>query len=198
VSSGGARGQTTIIEPTAAERAVARRVAESRATIPHLELTVSLSEPGPVDTARLLRACGLALTEHPRANSAYRDGHFELYSRINIGLVLALQDAYLIPTVFDADQRNLEELRRELEQLRAGAAAGRLSTPAFSGATFTVWNASTEGIAQAGIPLVPPQAAALAAGTTSLTLSADHRLLYGAPAARFLTTVRQQLEADAR
>ncbi len=198
MSSGGVKGKTQIVEPTAAERAVARRVAQTRATVPHLELTVPLSEPGPRDTARLLRACALALSEHPRANAAYRDGRFELYSRINLGLVVALEDAYLIPTVLDANHKELDELGREVEELHAGAAAGRLSASAFSGATFTVWNAGTDGIGQAGIPIVPPQAAALTAGTTALTLSADHRILYGVQAARFLTDVRLRLEADDR
>lgn len=196
MSSAGARGETTIIEPTAAERAVARRAAQSRATVPHLELTVSLSEPGPVDTPRLLRACALALAEHPRANAAYQDGRFELYSRINLGLVMALEDAYLIPTVFDADQKELDELAREVADLGAGAAGGRLSAPALSGATFTLWNAGADGIAQASIPIVPPQAAALAAGTTALTLSADHRILYGVQAAHFITAVRRRLEGE--
>jgi pyruvate dehydrogenase E2 component (dihydrolipoamide acetyltransferase) len=196
VTAEGPRGQTTIVEPSLGERTVARRVAESRATVPHLELSISRDPPGEVDTARLIRACARALAEHPRANAAYRDGRFELYSRINIGLVLALPEAYLIPTVFDADGRKLDELRREVEDLRAGAAAGRLAAGAFSGATFTVWNASQHGLAQASIPVVPPQAGALAAGMTALTLSTDHRILYGDPAAGFLRSVSRQLEGD--
>src|SRR5437763_793550 len=84
----GPKGETNVVQPTAAERAVARRAADSRATVPHLELSVSTPGAAPVDSPRLLRACALALTEHPRANAAYRDGQFELYSRVNIGFVL--------------------------------------------------------------------------------------------------------------
>src|SRR5947209_13536557 len=87
LSSEGARGETRVEQPTAAERAVARRAAESRATVPAVELTLARDEPA--STARLLRASALALTEHPRANAAYRDGRFELHSRVNVGVIVA-------------------------------------------------------------------------------------------------------------
>ena len=197
MSGGGPKGETRVIQPTPAERSVARRAAESRATVPHVELSVPLTGPGGPDTARVVRACALSLLGHPRANGAYRDGHFELYSRINIGLVLALDDAYLIPTVFDADHKALDDLRREVEDLRGGALGGRLAPSAFSGATFTVWNAGELGIAQASLPVVPGQAALLSAGTASLTLTCDHRILYGAAAAYFLEDVNRRLAEGA-
>ena len=179
-------------EPTAAERSVARRAAESRATVPDLELTVALDRP--VSTPMLVRACGLALAEHPRANAAYRDGHFELYSRVNVGVVVASAGSYLIPNVFDADRKPLAELENELTTLVSRALAGELAAPAYAGATFTVWNAAEHGIAAASIPVVPPQAAALAAGAAALTLSCDHRILYGSAAATFLKTVAHHLD----
>jgi len=194
VSGGGPKGETTVIQPGPAERTVARRAAQSRATVPHLELSVARGVPGELETALLIRASALALIEHPRANAAYRDGHFELYSRINIGLVLALQDAYLAPTLFDADQRTVPALRRDVAALHDDALGGRLVPSAFSGATFTVWNASELGIAQASLPVVPPQAALLVAGTTSVTLICDHRILYGAAAAGFLAAISGRLE----
>jgi pyruvate dehydrogenase E2 component (dihydrolipoamide acetyltransferase) len=172
---------------------VARRVAESRATVPDLELSVKLADRSASDTSQLVQACALALREHPRANASYRDGKFELHSRINLGVVLATADTYLIPTVFDADQKSLGELEAEVAQLRDQAASGTLAPPAFSGATFTTWNASELGLSAASIPVVPPQAAALAAGTSALTLVCDHRILYGAVAAAFLSDVRRRL-----
>jgi pyruvate dehydrogenase E2 component (dihydrolipoamide acetyltransferase) len=193
----GPKGETTLQEPTPAERAIARRAAEARATVPDLELSVSLGTPQAYATERLVHACAGALREHPRANGAYRDGRFELYSRINIGAVLATADQYLIPTIFDADQKAVPELASELEQLRARVVGGQLSAPAFSGATFTLWNAAEHAIAQASIPVVAPQAAALAVGTEALTLVCDHRILYGAQAAAFLTAVKRLLEEAA-
>lgn len=173
--------------------------------MPHLELSVE------IDMARcmalqdasteaiLVRACALALREHPRANGSYRDGRFELYPRVNVGVVVAGEAAYLIPTVFDADLKPLAELKAELDELRAGALRGRLTSPSFSGATFTLWNAGALGLAGASIPVVAPQAAALAAGEIRgslmhATLACDHRILYGAPAAAFLGAVRSRLE----
>jgi len=181
-----------VLEPSAAERAVARRAAEARATVPDVELSVAA--PGALSTARLVHGCALALAEHPRANGAYRDGRFELYSRINIGVVVASAETYLIPTLFDAERRSVAELERELEELAAAARGGTLAAPAFSGATFTVWNAGELGLTGASIPPVPPQAAALAAGTAELRLSCDHRILYGAPAAAFLKSVAHHLD----
>lgn len=197
MSGYGPKGETTVIQPSPAERMVARRAAQSRATVPHLELTVSLAGQTGFDTAHLVRACALALVEHPRANAAYRDGHFELYSRINIGLVLTARNTYLIPTVFDADDKSLDVLRREVAELQSGALAGRLAPSAFSGATFTVWNAVELGIAQASLPVVPPQAGLLSAGTVSLTLACDHRILYGATAASLVSAISRRLEEEA-
>jgi pyruvate dehydrogenase E2 component (dihydrolipoamide acetyltransferase) len=183
-----------IVEPTADERTVARRVAESRATIPAVELSLGMSAGQRLTSGRLVAACAAALLEHPRANAAYRDGRFELYSRINVGLVLTDRDHYRIPTIFDAPVKSPEELEDEIERLlRAGA---HLPSSAFTGATFTVWNAAHLGLTAASIPIVPPQAAALAAGTSALTLSCDHRILYGAAAAVFLQAIAHHLDGD--
>ena len=215
MSASGAKGQTRIEEPTAAERAVARRAAEARATVPDLELRADVDmaailalrdSEGHSIPAILLRACALALRAVPRANGAYRDGHFELYSRINVGIVVADERTYLIPTVFDADQKSLAELTEEVARLSAAARAGELSPPAYSGATFTLWDVGALGVPASTIVVNPPQAAAVAAGSVrpaavvrdgelqaghamTLTLACDHRILYGAAAARFLMEI---------
>ncbi|HTX33027.1 MAG TPA: 2-oxo acid dehydrogenase subunit E2 [Solirubrobacteraceae bacterium] len=184
----------TLLEPSAAERTVARRAAESRATVPTLELSVDLRPGQAITIARLVRACGLALRAHPRANAAYREGRFELYSRVNVGIVVAQADRYLIPTVFDADTKPEAELATEIGKLLRDVAA--LPSTAFAGATFTVWDASPLGLATASIPVVPPQAGALTAGTRSLTLACDHRILYGAQASAFLQAIAHHVHGD--
>jgi pyruvate dehydrogenase E2 component (dihydrolipoamide acetyltransferase) len=220
--SGGPRGR---LQASAAERwqeAVARRSAESRATIPDLELEVEADadalagwargEPRRL-TAALVRACALALREHPLANGAYRDGGFERYERVNVGVIVAAPGAYAIPTVFDADAKAPDELAAELAALERAALAGALRAPQLSGATFTLWDLGPLGV-ERGVPLVVPgQAAALAAGRVreralvrggrvlgahaiTLTLAADHRILYGAAAADFLTGVKRRLEHE--
>lgn len=147
-----------------------------------------------MSTGQLVHACARALREHPRANGGYRDGHFELYSRVNVGVVVADGEHYLIPTVFDADAKSPQELEDEIEQLHRDKT--RLAPSAFAGGTFTVWHAGRRGLASASIPVVPPQAAALAAGTRSLTLCCDHRILYGATAAAFLQAITHHLDGD--
>ena len=217
---GGVKGEICIEEPTGRQRAIARRAAEARATVPHLELTVdadlsaSLSAGDPV-TASLVRACALALRASPRANAAYRDGRFELYARVNVGLVVEAGDGFVTPTVFDADLKSVAELNGELEVLTARATAGELTPPQLSGATFTLTDASALGVRSLSPLLSPPQAAAVAAGAirevpvlsagsavpgrvTTLTLACDNRILYGAQAAAFLLRIKQFLEEGAR
>ena len=90
----------------------------------------------------LARACALALRAVPRANGAYRDGHYELYSRVNVGIALTDEDTYVIPTVFDADRKQLPELTGEVEQLTVAALAGELSPPAYARAPRSPWRTS--------------------------------------------------------
>jgi pyruvate dehydrogenase E2 component (dihydrolipoamide acetyltransferase) len=220
VSAGSAKGEVRVQEPDRSERLVARRSAEARATIPDLELRAEVDlEPGAggtgslvrAGTASLVQACALALREVPRANGAYRDGRFELYSRVNVGVVVASEECYVIPTVFDADRKSLSELSEEIAEITGRA--GELSPPELAGATFTLSNPGALGVASATPVVVPPQAAALAAGairevpvirdgalvpghSMTLTLACDHRILYGAQAARFLTAVKARLEAS--
>ena len=74
----------------------------------------------------VVKACALALREHPRANGAYRDGRFELYSRVNVGIAVAARDALVVPTVFDADRKSLLADRHRLAGAgRSGSATGR-------------------------------------------------------------------------
>jgi pyruvate dehydrogenase E2 component (dihydrolipoamide acetyltransferase) len=221
VSAAGAKGETRIEEPTAAERAIARRAAEARATVPDLELRADVDVAAALTLrdsrgcsipAILVRAAARALRAVPRANGAYRDGRFELYSRVNIGIVVADEHSYLIPTVFDADQKPLAQLSEEIERLTTAARGGELSPPAYSGATFTLWDAGALGVPASTIVVASPQAAALAAGSIrpapvvrdgalaagqlmTVTLACDHRILYGAQAARFLTEITKALTA---
>jgi pyruvate dehydrogenase E2 component (dihydrolipoamide acetyltransferase) len=217
----GLKGVSSIREPTRAERAIGRRSAETRATVPDLELGM-IVDAGPMLaraaaegcslTAVLVSACAGALREHPRANGAYRDGHFELHSRVNIAVTVPTEDAYLAPALLDADTRSLAELDAELTRLRELAAAGELTAAALAGATFTLTDLGPQGAHHASAFITPPQAAAITAGagraaavvrdgavgpghTLTLTLAADGRILFGAAAGRFLRTVAQTLES---
>jgi pyruvate dehydrogenase E2 component (dihydrolipoamide acetyltransferase) len=212
MEAAGVKGTVQIVEPSAAEGAIARRSAETRATVPDLELSAevgadALRLDGDSVLATVVRASALALRDHPRANAAYRDGHFELYSRVNVGVVLPTEDQLITPTVFDADHKQIPELADEIASLQARA--HELTSPERSGATFTVWSA--DAVTTASPIISPPNAAALCAGEVreaarvrdgsivpghvmALTLACDHRILYGAHATRFLAEIRAQLE----
>jgi pyruvate dehydrogenase E2 component (dihydrolipoamide acetyltransferase) len=163
----------------------------------------------------VIRASALALREHPRANAAYRDGRFELYERVNVGFAVAIEGALLVPTLANADTLSLGAIAREARRLAAGAREGSLSAADLASGTFTVSNLGMYDIREFTAVLNPPQAAILAIGALerravvrddelaigrrmSMTLTCDHRILYGADAAKFLSAIRIGLENPLR
>ena len=88
----------------------------------------------------VVRASGLALREHPLANAAYRDGGFELYERVNVGIAVAAHDSLVVPTVFDADRKSLVEIAREARMLAERVRSRQITPAELSGGTFTVSN----------------------------------------------------------
>ncbi|MGE5409311.1 MAG: dihydrolipoamide acetyltransferase family protein, partial [Syntrophothermus sp.] len=224
-----AKGATEIRELTKLQQTVARRMAESKATAPHfyLEMEVDMSraveararlkaaasegEVVPSFNDMVVKACALALREFPRANGAYRDGRFELYSRVNVGVAVAAQDALVVPTVFDADRKGLRQIAEESRALAERVRSGAITPPELSGGTFTVSNLGMFGIDSFAAVINPPQAGILSVGRIaerpavrdgqlvaahlmSVNLACDHRILYGAEGARFLSRVRELLE----
>jgi pyruvate dehydrogenase E2 component (dihydrolipoamide acetyltransferase) len=214
---GGARGATETIELSRGEQTVARRVAEARATIPDFsvsaevdmercaELRRRLPEPAPTVEDIAVRACALALREHPRANASYRDGKLELHGRINVALAIYVGEGGLaLPTVLDADRKPLAAIARETRALAERVRAGTVTPPELAGGTFTVASVAAEGADCATTIITPPQVAALAIGavreraaarrTMWCTLSCDHRALNPGAAARLLARIRSLLE----
>lgn len=212
-----AKGEVTIEELGRGARTVARRVAEAKATVPEHTMSVEVDmeacaalrgEPGPTYEDMVVRACALALREHPRANGAYRDGQLESYSRVNVGVVVHGPGMLTVPTVFDADQRSLGEIAATTRALGERVAQATITSSELGGATFTV---SSLGVRAFAAVLTPPQAGILACGAVEpravvhegglaarrrmdITLTCDHRILFGADAAAFLAGVRGLLE----
>ena len=159
----------------------------------------------------VVRACALALREQPRVNSAYVEEQFELRHRVNVGIAVASSDALVVPTIFDADRLSLAEIAAESRRLAERVRAGTIMPAELGEGTFTVSNLGMFGIESFTAVINPPQAAILAVGATverlrprhgkaevcsvmGLTLTCDHRILYGADGARFLTRVKALLE----
>jgi pyruvate dehydrogenase E2 component (dihydrolipoamide acetyltransferase) len=220
----GNKGAVTIHQPSRVQTQIAQRMAESKATIPDFTLRADVdmdqavamrnqlhSEPVPTYNDMVIRACAIALREHPRANAAYRDGAFELYERINVGIAVATADSLIVPTVFDADRKSLLEIGRDARGVAERVRRGEITPAELSGGTFTVSNLGMYGVNSFHAIINPPQAAILAVGAVrevpvvrdgqiapgrrmTIALTCDHRILYGAPAAEFLARVRQLLE----
>ena len=75
----------------------------------------------------VVKACALALREYPRANGAYRDGRFELHSRVNVGVAVATPDALIVPTVFDADRKGLRQIASDSRALAQRVRDGQIT-----------------------------------------------------------------------
>jgi pyruvate dehydrogenase E2 component (dihydrolipoamide acetyltransferase) len=225
-----AKGQTTTQELSRMQQTIARRMAESKATIPDFTLQSDVdmdacvalrtelkrisSQDAPTYNDMVVKAAALALREHPRANGSYKDGTLQLHSRVNVGVAVAAQDALVVPTVFDADEKSLGEIAREARALAGRVRDGSITPPELGGGTFTVSNLGMYGIKSFAAIINPPQAAILSVGsvearavvreqqllarhTMTLSLVCDHRILYGADAAEFLARIRELLQAPA-
>src|SRR5262249_25351721 len=206
---------------------IARRMVESVTTVPVFTVSVDIDmslvtelragaraqqDEAPSLNDFVVKAAAAALREFPRFNASYVDGRIEQYSRVNVGIAVALDDALLVPVVFDADAKTLAEIASEARRL-AGAARGRALRPeALREGTFTVSTLGMLGVRSFRAMVDTPQAAILAVGgvrrepvedgaggvafrdVMTATLSCDHRVVYGADGARFLSRLRELLE----
>jgi len=225
---GGGKGETTTVELTSTQKVIARRMAESKATVPDFQVRTEADvtdllalrkqmkaarESAPSVNDFVVKACGLALREHPRANGAYKDGAFELYGRVNVGVAVAGEGTLVVPTIFDADAQPVTAISQATRALAGRVRDGSITPPELSGGTFTVSNLGMFGVTSFTAVINPGQAAILAVGAAvqrptldargalttrslmDLSLACDHRILYGADAAQFLARVRERLEA---
>jgi pyruvate dehydrogenase E2 component (dihydrolipoamide acetyltransferase) len=224
-----AKGEVEVHELSKLQQTIARRMAESKATAPHFYLTIEIDMGKAVDARAaikaaakegdvvpsfndmVVKACAIALREFPKANGAYRDGRFELYSRVNVGVAVAAEEALVVPTIFDADRKGLRQIAADTRAVAAKVRDGSVTPPELSGGTFTVSNLGMYGIDEFDAVINMGQAAILAVGAIrevpavrdgeavparlmKATLSCDHRILYGAEGAEFLARVKQLLE----
>jgi pyruvate dehydrogenase E2 component (dihydrolipoamide acetyltransferase) len=228
-SSETAKGAVKTQDPNKLQQTIARRMAESKATAPHFYLTIEIdmgkavearagfkaaAEEGDVVPSfndMVVKACAIALREFPKANGGYRDGRFELYSRVNVGVAVAAEEALVVPTVFDADKKGLRQIAADTRAVAVKVRDGSVTPPELSGGTFTVSNLGMFGIDEFDAVINMGQAAILAVGAIrespavregevvpaqlmKATLSCDHRILYGAEGAEFLARVKTLLE----
>lgn len=222
---------------------IARRLVESKATIPHYQVTVSarldalmelraqlndqLSNQGVKLSVNdfLVRACGLAMHQHPFINSSWVDQgpSIQLHGNVNIGVAVSLPEerggGLVVATIRHADQIGLRQISSETKRLAKKARDKGLSIEEMSDSTFTISNLGMFGVDHFTAIVNPPNAAILAVGQAvqkpfvetdedgepvlvvghemSMTMSSDHRIIDGAMAAQYLGSVKELLENPA-
>ena len=159
----------------------------------------------------IARAVVLSLQEHKQMNSAYIDNEIQLYNHVHLGMAVALENGLVVPVMQYAEKMSLVELATEIKTRAADARQGQLSTDRMQGSTFTITNLGAYGVEYFTPVLNPPETGILGVGATEdvpmykgdelqkrnllpLSLTFDHRVLDGAPAANFLGTIKQYLE----
>ena len=228
-----ARRGSRAVEMSSARRVIARRLGESARTIPHYfvtavadadallrtraELNAQLGAVGRPTVSLndfLIRACALALRDHPLVNASYVDDASTtmlVHDRVNIGVAVASPHGLVVPVIVDADTKSLAQLGAEAKSLAALAHDKKLTLDQMSGGTFTISNLGMFGVEQFTAIINPPEGAILAVGATRpepavvdgavvarhtlrYTLSSDHRIIDGALAAEFLRTLTAYVE----
>jgi pyruvate dehydrogenase E2 component (dihydrolipoamide acetyltransferase) len=162
-------------------------------------------------TAIIARAVAWVLPQHPYLNASLQGDEIILWEDVHLGVATSLEDYLIVPVIRDAQAKNLEQVVTALGDLVERARARRLTPAEMSGSTFTISNLGMFGIESFTAIINPPEVAILAVGAIvdtmlpsqeggklrpvmNLTLSADHRVVDGAAAARFLAELKATLE----
>ena len=225
------------VEVSGMRQTIARRLVESKQTIPHyqvkmcfsmdsiLELRSSLNQKLAAEDVKLsvndfiVRACALAMAEHPMFNASWAGDRILVHQRVNVGVAVSLSEerggGLVVATIRDANLKSLRMISAETKALAAKARDRGLATEEMSDATFTVSNLGMFGVDDFTAIINPPNSAILACGAAiekpvvrdhqlavgwemAANLSLDHRVIDGAMAARYLATLKSMIEEPMR
>lgn len=221
-------------------RTIAKRLVESKTTIPHYQVTVEVSMDALMALRTqlneqlesqgvklsvndfLVRACALAMHQHPFVNSRWvekgGDAAVEIVGDVNIGVAIALPEerggGLVVATIRNADRLGLRQVSAQTKAYADKARGKGLTVEEMSDSTFTISNLGMYGVDHFTAIINPPNVAILAVGAAmekpvvrdgqlavgsvmSMTMSSDHRVVDGAMAAQYLATVKQMLEKPA-
>ncbi len=224
-TAAGVEGHTDIPN-TQMRKVIAKRLGESKFTAPHFYLTmeinmdnaisarIAMNELSPVKISfndLVIKACAVALRQHPAVNSSWMGDFIRQNHHIHIGSAVAMPEGLIVPVIRFADQKTLSQIAADAKDLYAKAKNKKLQPAEFSGNTFTISNLGMMDIEEFTAIINPPDSAILAVGrikeivvkkgdgfsATSVmrvTLSCDHRSVDGAVGAAFLQTVKALLE----
>jgi pyruvate dehydrogenase E2 component (dihydrolipoamide acetyltransferase) len=215
---------------TQMRKAISRRLSESLFTAPHFYVTMSIdmdqaivarnkmNEVAPVKISFndfVLKACAVALKQHPAINSSYLGEKIRTNEHVHIGVAVAVDEGLLVPVIKYADGKSLSHISQEVKEFAGKAKAKKLQPAEMEGSTFTISNLGMFGVdeftaiintpnacilAVSGIAQVPvvKNGAVVPGNVMKVTLSADHRVVDGATAAAFLQTLKSLLEEPVR
>lgn len=216
----------TDIPLTKMRKTIARRLGESKFSAPHFYLTMeinmdnamsarsAINEVSPVKISfndMIIKACALALRQHPDVNSSWMGDFVRQNHHIHIGSAVAMPDGLIVPVIKFADQKSMAQIAAEAKELYGKAKDKKLQPAEFSGNTFTISNLGMMDIESFTAIINPPDSCILAVGkikeivvkkpegfgitnVMKLTLSCDHRSVDGAVGAAFLQTLKKFIE----
>ncbi len=216
----------TDIPLTQMRKTIARRLGESKFSAPHFYLTMeinmdnamsarsAINEVSPVKISfndMIIKACALALRQHPDVNSSWMGDFVRQNHHIHIGSAVAMPDGLIVPVIKFADQKSMAQIAAEAKELYGKAKDKKLQPAEFSGNTFTISNLGMMDIESFTAIINPPDSCILAVGkikeivvkkpegfgvtnVMKLTLSCDHRSVDGAVGAAFLQTLKKFIE----
>jgi pyruvate dehydrogenase E2 component (dihydrolipoamide acetyltransferase) len=210
---------------------IAKRMPLSKAPVPHFyvssevamdrgwalreELNALEGQPKISINDFVIRACALALLQHPGVNASFQGDSIRVFHRAHIGIAVALEEGLITPVLRDAHAKSLAQIAIESRDLAERARQRKLRAPEMSGATFSISNLGMFDVTEFSAIINPPEGAILAVGTVRtipvvtdaglgvgrrmmLTISCDHRVMDGAMGARFLQDVKHLLEEPLR
>lgn len=218
------------VEVSQMRKVIAKRLAESKFSAPHFYLTMAIdmdnavasrtriNQNSPVKISfndLVLKACAIALKQHPAINSSWLGDKIRTNHHVNIGVAVAVDEGLLVPVVRFADTKSLSQIAAEVKDFAGKAKAKKLQPSDWEGNTFTISNLGMFGIDEFTAIINPPDACILAIGGISqvpvvkngqivpgnimkVTLSCDHRVVDGAKGAAFLQTLKELLEEPLR
>ena len=211
-------------------KVIAKRLSESKFTAPEFYLTMEINmdkavesrakinEIAPVKISfndMVLKACAIALKQHPKVNSSWMGDKIRVNHHVNIGVAVAVEEGLLVPVVRFADLKSLSQIGTEVKEFAKKAKDKKLQPADWEGSTFTISNLGMFGIEEFTAIINPPDACILAVGAINqvpvvkngqiqvgnvmkVTLTCDHRVVDGATGAAFLQTLQQLLEEPLR
>ncbi len=207
-------------------RIIAQRLAESKFSAPHFYLRITLTMDKAIEARKaindvspvkvsfndlIIKACAMALRQHPAVNSSWMGDFIRQNHHIHIGTAVAVEDGLIVPVVKFADQKSLSQIAQEAGSLIEKARTKKIQPHEFTGNTFTISNLGMMDIDEFTAIINPPDSCILAVGKITptpvaengqvavrnlmkLTLSCDHRSVDGSVGAKFLQTLKTYIE----